>query len=265
MAVPATHNPRIGMVAARLEHLQRIESYGIARVELVILDRAEEPAIRRHLARARPVVSVHCPLFRDCGLEGYPLLAAVFDTDLDRQEASLQLMERELPQAAQWGATHVVVHLQRSIGVIGELAPPGWTERQALDAALKGGERLARAAERAGIGVHIENMMSQPLLARPEAYLELFEALSASRVAMCLDVGHAALDARKYGFGLSEFAALLAPRVGSLHVYNNQVLARNPEALVTFEVYFALDTDRDQTREGVEWLSRYCARYWSAP
>jgi sugar phosphate isomerase/epimerase len=298
-----TRDPRIGMVAARHEHLERIESYGINRVELVILPREDEPAVRAHLARVRPALSVHCPLFRDCGLDGYPLLASLFDTDLDRQAVSLQLMEREIRQAAEWGATHMVVHLQRSIGILGEQCPGLWTERQALEGAIRAGERLAVAAESAGVNLHIENMMSHPLLYRPESYLALLEALPQDRVQLCFDVGHAALDAAKFGFDLLSFADLLAPRIGSLHVYNNQiagefdfetlresgrlqkhpvhpshtvdegwidvagvlarVLSRNPNALVTFEVYFALDTDREQTRAGVDWLTGFCARYWS--
>lgn len=295
-------DPRLGMVASRFEHLERIESYGLQRVELVILLREEEADVRRFLARTGVALSVHSPLFRDAGLDEYPLLAAVFDTDADRQERALQLMEREVAQAADCGARHVVVHLQRSVGVLAEDVPADWGDARARDAARRGGERLAMAAERCGIPVHVENMMSHPLLALPEHYDAFFSELPPQWVRMCFDVGHAALDAAKYGFSTLDFAAHMAPRIGSLHVYNNQisddfdfatlraegrlrkfpahptqsaeegwidlenvldaVLTPNPEALVTFEVYFALDTERDSTREGLGWVATLCHRAW---
>ena len=95
---------RIGMVSARLEHLLRIESYGLQRIELVILHREEQQATREVLKRMGAEISVHCPLFRDCGLDDYPLHASVFDTDEERRRRSLALMERELVQAAELGA-----------------------------------------------------------------------------------------------------------------------------------------------------------------
>jgi sugar phosphate isomerase/epimerase len=296
-------DPRLGMVASRFEHLERIESYGLQRVELVILLREEESDIRRFLARTNVALSVHCPLFRDAGLDDYPLLAAVFDTDRDRQDRALRLMESEVAQAADCGARYMVAHLQRSIGVLGEEVPAGWDDARARDAARRGGERLAVAAERAGIPIHVENMMSHPLLALPEHYEAFFGSLPVQWLKMCYDVGHAALDAAKFGFCALQFAAQMADRIGSLHVYNNQitddfdfatlraegrlrkfpahpdqnaqegwidlenvlgaVLARNPDALVTFEVYFALDTERDTTRRGLEWVAGLCERIGS--
>lgn len=300
MTAQGGHDGRIGMVAARLEHLERIESYGIARVELVILPREEERAVRRFVARAAPGLSVHCPLFRDCDLDGYPLLAALFDTDAERQKASVELMERELSQAADWGAGHMVAHLQRAVGILGEAVPAGWDERRALDCALRAGERLAEAARRVGVPVHLENMMGQPLFARPETYWAFLEGLPPEWVSLCLDVGHAALDAAAYGFDLREFVAHIAPRIGSLHVYNNQVapefdfatlrdegrlrkfpphpaqsveqgwidvagvldivLGCRADAQVTLEVYWALDTDRERFLAGLEWVEGVCLR-----
>jgi len=290
------------MVAARLEHLQRVEGYGIDRLELVLLPREEEEDARAHVARRDVELSVHCPLFRDGGWDGYPLLASVFDTDRERQTRSLHLIEMELRQAAEWGAGHLVAHLQRSIGILGETNPHGWTTEKAIDAALEVGERAAEASAAAGVSLHIENMMSQPLLCLPEHYVQLFERLAAPNVLMCLDVGHAALDARHYGFDLVEFCSAVAPFTGSIHLYNNQihedfdfgalreqgrlrkvpvhpeqptgqqwidiaavldaVLSVNPQTLVTFEVYFALDTDRDTTRQGLEWTAELCTRWW---
>ena len=292
------------MVASRIEHLQRVESYGIDRVELVIVPRDEEQAVRAHLERTAPAFSVHCPLFRDSGPDSYPLLAAVFDTEPERSERSLALMKSELERAARWGASHLVVHLQRAVSVLGESNPPGWTPERAVEAAIEVGKRLAAAARSAGVQLHMENMMGQRLLSRPEHYLAVFEPLHDLDVRMCFDVGHAALDAQAYGFDLTKFAALVAPHVGSVHLYNNQIhqdfdfstlreqgwlrkvpvhpdqppgqrwidipavlgaiLGANPRALVTFEVYFAMDTDGDATRAGMEWVADLCRPFWGA-
>lgn len=295
MKMATEYDPRIGIVGGALEHLERIEEYGVARVELVMQQTHTEPQIREAIRRNGWTVSVHCPLFRETDFPEYPLLAALFDTDCERQELALRLMEHEVTRAPEWDAIHVVVHLQRSVGVFHETVPPGWTPERALDSAVRAGERLARVAEQAGITLHVENMMSHPLFADAESYLGFLDRLPAERVLMCLDVGHLAMDARYYGFDLLGFVRALAPRIGSLHLHNNQIeddfdfawvrerrlqrkfpvhpsqsesdlwidvesilrelLAVNPLALPTLEVYYHLDEDREHFREGLRWLS----------
>ncbi len=304
MQQPSPYNPRIGIVAGALEHLARIESYGVRRVELVMQDREQERAIRRCIDRNSWDISVHCPLFKDCEYDEYPLLAALFDTDPDRQAKALELMERELLQAADWGAMHLVVHLQRAVGIFREPIPAGWTRDRALDTALAAAERLSAASQRAGIPIHIENMMSHDLLAYPEQYAKLLDGLPSEHVAMCLDVGHLALDARHYGFDPVQAARLLGPRIGSLHLHNNRipdevdfavvrengqqkkypihpsqspgegwidvgavfsaVLEQNPLVLPTLEVYYALDTDRPRFIQGLQWIDDICAAHTPA-
>jgi sugar phosphate isomerase/epimerase len=290
------------MVAATQEHLERILSYGLQRVELVILPQADVPRVREIVQRAGLLLSIHSPLCRDVIPGQYPLLASLLDTDDERREGAVRLMEDELIQARDWGATHLTVHLQRSVAVLGEALPAGWDAARALDVALHAAERLAAVAQRVGVTLHIENMMGNALVREPEFYVRFFEALAGAPVRMCFDVGHAAFDAAAYGFTTADFAAALAPYIGSLHVYNNQVddevdfaalresgklrkhpvhpghqpeegwidmaavldavLSVNPEALVTFEVYFSLDVDRDATREGLDWTAALCRRWW---
>lgn len=294
------YDSRIGIVGGALEHLERIQSYGVNRVELVMLQSGQDAQVREFIRRNGWTVGLHCPLYRDTPYPEYPLLAALFDTDPDRQALALTLMENEIRRAADWDAVYVVLHLQRSVGVLHEPVPEGWDQARAVDAAARAGERLARVAERTGVPIHIENMMSQPLLSRPEAYLALLDRLPSQHVRLCFDVGHAALDAVYYGFDVVDFAAAVAPRVGSLHIHNNQILedfdfamlrekglqrkypvhpsqevedswidiegilraifAVNPSALPTLEVYYALDTDPDQFREGLRWLEDICFR-----
>lgn len=290
----------MGIVAGALEHLERVEGYGVGRVELVMQQSHQEAQIRDFIERNEWTVGLHSPLFRDVEYPEYPLLASVFDTDSERQERALTLMEREIRRAPDWDAIYVVTHLQRSVGVFHEQVPSGWDEARAVDVAVRAGERLARVADEVGVPVHLENMMSHPLVARPETYLAILDRLPSEHIGLCFDVGHAALDAAYYGFDVVDFAAAVAHRVGSLHIHNNRIsedfdfailreqglqkkypvhpsqlvedswidirgileaiFSRNPSALPTLEVYYALDTDPDQFREGLRWLEQICFR-----
>jgi len=113
-----------------------------------------------------------------------------------------------------------------------------------------------------------------------------------------LDVGHAALDGRSFGFAEREIAEALAGRLGSLHLYDNHLpnevhfprlreegllrkypvhpehqgqlgwidtqgcleaaLRAQPDVPVTFEVYYRLDEDHAHTAAGIQWTVELC-------
>jgi hypothetical protein len=113
-------------------------------------------------------------------------------------------------------------------------------------------------------------------------------------------VGHAALNGRFFGFPERALAEAMAPHLASLHVYDNHLppavdfstlrdsgllrkypvhpdhqgrpgwidtpgclevaLRAQPDALVTFEVYFRLDEDPLHTAAGIAWAVEYCRR-----
>ena len=282
-----------GMVGARREHLERLRGYGFRRCEAVLL-MPEDAAWLREYLDGMETYSVHFPLFREEGLPDYPLKLALVDPEVERRRQALDLMRRELDRAAEWGARHVVVHLQRNLS---EEAPSYHGEEQeGVELAATAATFLLEHAAETGVDLHLENMMGSPLLHSPEAYQELARLVPDIRY--CLDVGHAALDGHYYGFAEAELAEAVAPHLGSLHIYDNHLpqeihfarlreegllrkypvhpshhqepewidttgclracLGVSPEALVTFEVYYSMDTDHAFTAEGIEWTVEYC-------
>lgn len=286
---------QFGMVGARREHLERLRSYGFRRAEVVMLPPQDKSWLRAYLAGMSGGFSFHCPAFRSEDWPENPLLAALADPDRERRQRSLALMRRELDQAAEWGARHLVVHLQRNL-LAEEESETAWGEKAGLEIAVESIGELLEYAGSVGVPVHLENMMGSPLFYRPESYRKLAGALPA--VQFCLDVGHAALDGRFFGFWEAEIAKAMGPNLGSMHLYDNQIpatidftnlreqgvlnkypvhpdnhrnpgwidspgclqaaLRAQPDALVTFEVYYHLDTGRSRTAEGLDWTVERC-------
>ena len=286
---------QFGMVGARRDHLERLRGYGFRRCEAVLLFPEDRDWLREYLA-GMDQFSTHFPLFREEHFPDYPLKLALVDPDAERRRVAVDLLRRELDRAAEWGARHVVAHLQRNL--LEEESPPPGDERAGVALAAETAAPLLEHARAVGVPLHLENMMGSPLLHSPEAYRELGEALPELRY--CLDVGHAAIDGRFFGFPESELAEAMGPSLGSLHIYDNHLpreihfrtlreegllrkypvhpehyadaaaewidtpgclraaLAARPEALVTFEVYYSMDTDHAQTAEGIEWTIGYC-------
>ncbi len=279
------------MVGARREHLERMQQYGMGRAEVVLIPPEDLAWLPGYLAGRPHGFSFHAPALRQEAYADYPLKAALVDPDPQRRQAAHAMMRQELDLAAAWGAQHLVVHLQRNLLMDEEAPPRGWGEREGVDLAVQELGTLLEESRRVGVPVHLENMMGSPLLHSPAAYAELAAQLPDLR--FCLDVGHAALDGKEYGFPEAELAAAMAPHLGSLHLYDNHLpprvdfatlreagllrkypvhpehqgqpgwidtqgcleaaLRAQPDVLVTFEVYYRLDEDHAHTAEGVAW------------
>lgn len=284
------------MVGARREHLERLAGYGFRRCEAVLLLPEDDAWLREYLA-GMDRWSLHFPLFREAHFPDYPLKLSLVDPDARRRSVAVDLLRRELDLAAEWGARHLVAHLQRNLLEEEGPAPPN-DESAGVDLAAETAQPLLEHAGSVGVPLHLENMMGSPLLHSPEAYRALGEALPELRY--CFDIGHAALDGRYYGFAEHELAEAMGPWLGSLHLYDNHLpreihfrtlreegllrkypvhpshyrdpeaewldtpgclraaLAAQPEVLVTFEVYYSMDTDHAQTAEGIAWTVEQC-------
>jgi len=285
-----------GMVCASLPHLQRTAEYGLQRAELVLISAEEAPQVWEYLREREIVVGLHSPGIRPEDFPFRPLLAALVDPDAERREQSLSLWETDLRRAREVGARYVVAHIQRPVALLGETLPDDFDERRSLQVGIEMAQRLAELSERYAVPVHIENSIANPAFYRLESYMAMLQAAPALYV--CLDIGHLFLDARKYGFDPVEFATEIAPHVAEFHVYGNTVdvefdfvelreqqrlkkhpphpsqkvsegwldneailrtvLERQPDALVTFEVHYGMDVDREVTREGLEWIEKVC-------
>ncbi len=284
---------QLGLVCLNTEALARLEQLRLRRCELVMFDRQQEAEARRAITEGGLAFGIHAPLFRDVDYPEYALMASLVDPDGERRERAVRLMDSEIRQAAEWEADYVVLHLQRNLLLNGESAPEGWDEEDGIQLAIETVSQVAETAAGLNMPIHLENMMGAPIFHSPEAYVRLCEAVPGVR--LCLDIGHLALDAAYFGFDVVEAATMLAPYTGSLHVYNNQieddfdfpslreagllrkfavhptqspghgwipvgrllrrVLAANPQALVTFEIYFRLEASPEQTLEGIEWVA----------
>ncbi len=284
--------PRIGMVAARVEHLARIRDYGLKRAEMVQL-RCTQSEARRIIAAEWPHFSAHVPLVFPDWYPDWPLTAALVDFDPDRREATFRLIEETMALARDLGAGYTTVHAQRAVLLLGEPSA-GATVQAAADLARSGCLRLQELASRYALPVHLENMIAHPCFYAADHYLEAVR--DCPDVLLCLDVGHLIIDALRFGFDYMDFVRAVAPHVGSIHVYNNRfdgqfefgemrergllrklpvhpserpsegwidiegtlriVLAANPQCFINHEIYAMLDTDAGKTREGLAWVAR---------
>ena len=284
------------MVGARREHLERLRGYGLGRAEAVLIPPEDWEWLPGYLAGMPHGFSFHAPALRQEDYPDYPLKSALVDPVPERRAQTREMMRRELDLAAEWGARHLIVHLQRNLLMDEEAAPDGWGEREGLDLAVQGVGALLEESRRVGVPVHLENMMGSPLLHSPEAFATLAQALPDLRY--CLDVGHAALDGKHFRFAEVELAKAMGPSLGSLHLYDNHLpetvdfatlreagllrkypvhpehqgqpgwidtqgcleaaLRAKPDVLVTFEVYYRLDEDHSRTAEGIEWTVGLC-------
>lgn len=283
--------PPIGMVSARVEHLERLRGYGISRVEIVQF-RCSEGELRRIVAEEWPIFSAHCPLLFPDWYPDWPLTAALVDLDEGRRRATMGLIEHTVGLAAELGAQYVNVHAERPALLLGETRVQEADEEAGVALAREGCEWLQEQARQSDLPMHIENMVANPLFWSADHYLHALADLP--DVHVCLDLGHLALNAAKFGFSVMEWIAALAPRIGSVHVYNNRyherfefeelrgsellrklpvhpgqsphdgwldvpailetVLAARPDCCLNHEIYASLDTDPQVTREGIAWV-----------
>ncbi len=283
------------MVGARRDHLERLRDYGFGRVEVVLLSAEDWGFLPGYLATMPHGFSFHAPARRDEDYPGNPLKLALVDPVPERRARAGEMIRRELERAAEWGAQHLIVHLQRALLMDEQPPPAHWGEREGLDLAVQEVGAALEESRAVGVPLHLENMMASPLLHTPEAYRALVEALPDAR--FCLDVGHAALDGRYYGFPEREIAEALAGHLGSLHLYDNHLpdqvhfnrlreegllrkypvhpahhgepgwidtrgcleaaLRAQPDVLVTFEVYYRLDEDHKHTSAGIAWTVEF--------
>jgi len=283
----------IGMVSARVEHLERVRAYGLKRVEMVQF-RCSEAELRRIVAEEWPIFSAHCPLLFPDWYPDWPLTAALVDLDADRRLSTRRLIGATLALASDLGAQYVTVHAERPVLLLAETFAGAADEETGVALAREGCEWLQEQAQHYRLPVHVENMVANPLFWSAEHYLRAVEGLA--DVHVCLDLGHLALNAAKFGFSMPEWVAAVAPQVGSVHLYNNQyharfefhqlrgsdllrklpvhpsqssndgwldieavlatVLAARPDCCLNHEIYASLDTDPNLTGEGIAWVQR---------
>jgi sugar phosphate isomerase/epimerase len=152
------------------------------------------------------VFSLHAPLFpdREMGRAGAPAVNVLHPEKARRIDA-MDEIKRALESAEHVPFRNLVVHL-------GE-RDDGWSPRS-IEYAQTSLEHLGAFARPLGVCLLVENLVSEPTT--PEHLITILELGHLDNVGICLDLGHAHINA-----GIAEAIAVLNKRIVSLHVHDN--------------------------------------------
>ncbi len=159
---------------------------------------------------ARPGLSLHHPFIAPFEGHGRRESSQFLDANRDLRELSFRWLADSLAKAAELGAEFVVTHLNHGEGVADRTA--------ALRLARAALARFAEMATAAGVDVQVEFLGYQPALHEPADFVELLA--ERPQVRLCLDSGHLHRWGQIHGRDPYAAAELLAPLVGSLHLWN---------------------------------------------
>lgn len=165
-------------------------------------------ALRQQLASAGLTVSFHA---------AYVLNLADYLPEI--RAAAVRYMERLLSVANELGAIWVTVHPGYGVGI----PTLAWVRALALDCLRWSLERLLPIAERLKVSLALENINPAPpgseivfLLDTPGELAQILSEFSSPMLAVCLDVGHAAVSE-----GFSAYWSVVKDRCVGLHVHDN--------------------------------------------
>jgi sugar phosphate isomerase/epimerase len=150
--------------------------------------------------------SMHAPMFadREMGRDGAPGVN-VLHPDKARRIDAMDEIKRALESAEYIPIRHLVLHL-------GERTDT-WSPRS-IEYALTALEHLGAFARPLGVGLLVENILSEPTT--PEHLMTILQMGHLDGVGICLDLGHAHI-----GGGIAEALGILGNRVVSVHVHDN--------------------------------------------
>jgi sugar phosphate isomerase/epimerase len=236
-------------------------------------------------SRARPGLSLHHPFIAPFESHGRRESSQFLDTDRDLRELSFRWLADSLAKAGGLGAEFVVTHLNHGEGV---------EERErAVELARAAVARFAEMAAAAGAAgetkssptpVQVEFLGYHPALHEPADFAELLA--EHPEVRLCLDSGHLHRWGQIHRRDPYAAAELLAPLVGSLHLWNvssaeeyrekghmpvhpsqsvadgyvdvarivRTVLAANPQGTVIFEPSVPEGMSAEFIAEGMAWV-----------
>lgn len=204
----------LGFHCNRLQSLgEAITENGLSRGEFYNLPFEELPGLKRALLSANLTPSIHAPLIR---LEWYPdppTWSFLCDVDKDSRDRTFRMIIETLAHAEDIGAEYIVVHFPTpSTDGVGE------SEARLESIVWKSCDQLAELSMKRGMPIHIEGLGNSPYLTTGF----LGQALSQYPLRYCFDTGHMHVASETNGFDLYEFAAGIAPFVGSIHLWNNR-------------------------------------------
>ena len=162
--------------------------------------------IDRDLAR-----SIHAPLLKPDWYPDPPTWSFLCDVASDSRNRTFKMITETLVQAGDFGAEYIIVHFP-----IPSTDGAGESESKLRNIAWKSCDQLAELSQRYGVPIHIEGLGNSPYL--NDGFLT--DTLEQYPLRYCFDTGHMRLASQACGFELYDFAAAMAPFVGSVHLWN---------------------------------------------
>ncbi len=198
------------------------------------------------------------------------------------RERSYEWLDDSLARAAETGARFAVTHIADAN------EPVDFATARGL--ALEAAERMSEASEQHRVEIHIEFVGYHETFHQPSDFAELFE--SRPRVKLCLDTGHLHRWSQIRGGDERAAARVLAPHVGSMHIWNissieeyaefghvpvhpshrvedgyadvewivGTAVKSNPEASIIFEPTIREETSEQFVTEGITWVREFLGK-----
>ncbi len=186
---------------------------GLNRGEFFNFPPEEIPELAKELLRRGLLRSIHSPLLKPDWYPDPPTWSFLCDVNTDSRNRTFKMIVETLVQAGDFGAEYVIVHFP-----IPCTDGAGESESKLKSIAWKSCDQLAELSEKYGMSIHIEGLGNSPHL--NDGFLA--DALKQYPLRYCFDTGHMRLASQARGFDLYEFAAEIAPFVGSVHLWNNR-------------------------------------------
>jgi sugar phosphate isomerase/epimerase len=178
-----------------------------------ILDAERSQPLREHLVKTGLAYTVHAPL-------------EVNLMDLTAHDVQRDVLEASIWFANSIGADVVVCHAGQRIGS----RDARYSLREQFAAERVALREAGDLAGELGVTIAVENYYPElPIILGvvydysvwPSELAEQISAIDHPAVGLCLDVGHAALAARVFGFDFFEECATVAPLVRHIHLHDN--------------------------------------------
>jgi sugar phosphate isomerase/epimerase len=195
---------------------ERVLANGLSYVELYNILVSDLPEMNRLITRHSLKVGVHCPLMVPDWYPYAPITSFLLgDVGEELKELTLRLITQTLHDSQRLCAEYVVVHFPKP-------APPPQRHPEAKpqkQIAWDSVAHLARLARQFQIRINIEGFGERPFLSGNYLtdVLDAFPELS-----YCFDTGHMHLAALRGVLDYFDFLEQLAPRIGSVHLWNTR-------------------------------------------
>lgn len=204
----------LGFHCNRLQSLsEAITENDLNRGEFYNLFLEELPKLKRVLLSLNLASSIHAPLIKPQWYPDPPTGSFLCDVDKDSRDRTFRMITETLAHAEDIGAEYIVVHFPTP-GTDGA----GESEARLERIVWKSCDQLAELSMKRGIPIHIEGLGNSPYLTTGF----LGQALSQYPLRYCFDAGHMHVASQTNGFDLYQFAAGIAPFLGSVHLWNNR-------------------------------------------